>query len=458
MATIEKRAGKNGTTYRITVASGVDSSGKQIRHRRTWKPEPGMTERQIQKALDRAAADFEREIEQGYIADDAQTFDEFSAYVIVLKETSGKKHRTTESYRDLLRRVSPALGHMKLKDIRPQHLNKFYQDISAPGQRATKAKATAKAGLDAKIKDRCSSHEAFAKLADLSPATIDAACRGQTVTEDTARKIAAALSVKHESIFAIARDTRPLSGKTILEYHRFIHTVLAQAEKEMLVPYNAADKATPPQLVPKEVNYFTPAQVRAILDALETEPIKWRVITHLLIVTGCRRGEVAAIKWSAVDLKAGTIRIDCAMNYTSSRGIYENATKTADVRRLHVPSETVALLRDYRQWWVEFRFKLGDTWPDFDYLFLQTDGTPISPDSITKWLRDFSARRGLPHINPHAFRHTAASAMTQSKLDPVTVSKRLGHSRVSTTMDIYAHMFEEADTEACEAIADALIR
>ena len=56
MATIEKQVGKTGTTYRITVYSGFDTQGKRIRHRQTYKPEPGMTARQTEKAVQRAAA------------------------------------------------------------------------------------------------------------------------------------------------------------------------------------------------------------------------------------------------------------------------------------------------------------------------------------------------------------------------------------------------------------------
>ena len=90
---------------------------------------------------------------------------------------------------------------------------------------------------------------------------------------------------------------------TSLEHHRLIHTILAQAEKEMLVPYNAADKAFPPKSSRKEVNYFQPEDISRIMDALETEPIKWRAITELLIVTGCRRGEIMGLKWDRVSSK-----------------------------------------------------------------------------------------------------------------------------------------------------------
>ena len=84
MATIEKISGKTGTTYRISVSGGFDTAGKRIRHRMMWKPTPGMTERQIQKAVQRAAADFERSIEQGFALDNKQTFADYAAYALDL--------------------------------------------------------------------------------------------------------------------------------------------------------------------------------------------------------------------------------------------------------------------------------------------------------------------------------------------------------------------------------------
>ena len=64
----------------------------------------------------------------------------------------------------------------------------------------------------------------------------------------------------------------------------------------------------------------------------------------------------------------------------------------------------------------------------------------------------FSKRRGLPHINPHAFRHTMASILYFNSADSVSISKRLGHAQVSTTANIYAHVMESADHAAPSAI------
>lgn len=458
MAWIERREGKRGVSYRISVSCGMDSLGHQIMRRTTWRPEPGMTARQTEKALARAAADFEREIEQGYALDNRQTFAEYAKYVLTMKGQAGAKRRTLERYEELLERINRAIGHMKLADIRPQHLNSLYQNLQEAGIRKDGGHATMRIDLEAWLKDHKTSKTALAQKAGCAASTLGTAGRGQSIQRSTAEAIARAMGGKLESIFDITVKSTPLSPKTVLEHHRLISTVLGQAEKEMLVPYNAAAKATPPKVDRKEPNYFQPEDIAAILDALEREPLKWRTIIHLLIITGCRRGEVMGLKWDKVDLDRQRITIDRALLVGKSGTAYEDTTKTGDTRYLNIPAETVQLLREYRREQTIMRLKNGDRWNDTGYVFTRDNGRPMNPESVNSWLNDFSKKNGLPHINPHAFRHTAASVLIAAGTDVVTVSKQLGHSSVNTTESFYSHMIEEAKAQATECIADVLLR
>ena len=303
MATIEKITGKTGTTYRISVSGGFDTQGKRIRHRTTYKPDPGMTDRQIQKAVQRAAADFERSIEQGFALDNRQTFAEYAEYVLDLKERTGTKQKTLDRYRELMIRINQAIGHIKLADLRPQHLNSFYKNLAEPGIRIGGGSATAKIDMAAWLKVHKKTRAGIAEAAGVAASTVSAAVKGLTIQESKALSIAKAMGKRPEDIFNITKDGKPLSDKTILAHHRLISLILTQAEKEMLVPYNAAAKATPPKAEKSNPNYFQPETITAILEALEREPLKWRTITHLLIVTGCRRGEIIGLKWDKIDFE-----------------------------------------------------------------------------------------------------------------------------------------------------------
>ena len=288
MANIKKIEGRIGTGYKITVTTGRDSTGKQIRHFKTWKPDRLMTTRQMEKEAQRVAVEFEKEIEQGYQTDKRQTFHDYALYVIDLKERNGAKHNTIRSYRDILRRVDPALGGLKLTDIRPQHLNRLYKSLQSPEERLEGIKAVGKADLPDRL--RWTDPRNTGKGGGSIPYHGHPCLSWEPVNGDKAAAMAAVLEKPVQDLFDMTQNLKPLSNKTVLEHHRFIHTVLDQAEKEMLVPYNAAAKASPPSVSRKTPNYFQPEEITAILDALEDEPEKWRVLTHLLIVTGCRRG------------------------------------------------------------------------------------------------------------------------------------------------------------------------
>ena len=92
------------------------------------------------------------------------------------------------------------------------------------------------------------------------------------------------------------------------------------------------------------------------------------------------------------------------------------------------------------------------------YVFTQDDGSPMNPDSATDWLNKFSKAHDLPHIHPHAFRHTAASTMIASGVDLVTTASELGHSNATTTATIYAHQISEAKAKAEDARAGVFAR
>ena len=139
------------------------------------------------------------------------------------------------------------------------------------------------------------------------------------------------------------------------------------------------------------------------------------------------------------------IHICNSILYKPDIGVYEETPKTeTSIRFMTLPLKTMKLLRKYRAWQNEERLRLGEYYQYQGYVFSQDNGQPMHPDSVKRWLNKFSARHDLPHINPHAFRHTMASMRYFNGVDSVSISKRLGHAQVSTTANIYAHIMEVA--------------
>ena len=394
MASLQERRDKSGKliSYSIRVHRGRGMDGKQLKPwTATFEVSPTWTEKSARKKAEAFAATFEKECKEGVTSDSRQKFAAYCDYVIELKGQRGTKHSTIMLYKHLTERIYPAIGHIKLRELRADHLNDLYSALS-------------KDGLN-------------------------------------------------------KRNGGKLSTKTILEHHRLISTVLEQAVKEGLVPFNVASRATLPKAEHKEVNYFQPEQVAAIRDALEREPMKWKTLVHLLLITGARRGEVLGLKWDKVDFEGNRIYICNSILYAPDIGIYESTPKTERSRRyVALPPETMQLLRQYRAWQAGERLRLGDYYQNQDFLFTQDNGKPMHPDSVTEWLKRFSKRHDLPHINPHAFRHTMASMLYFNGVDSVSISKRLGHAQVSTTANIYAHVMEEADQRNADILSDIFLK
>ena len=116
------------------------------------------------------------------------------------------------------------------------------------------------------------------------------------------------------------------------------------------------------------------------------------------------------------------------------------------------------LLRLHKREPLRLQLANGDRWRHTGFDFTTDDGSNMDPDSITGWHHDFSRRHNLPHINPHAFRHTEASVLLANGPDIVAVSPQLGHASVNTTESFYSHIIEENKAKATECIADVLLR
>ena len=122
-------------------------------------------------------------------------------------------------------------------------------------------------------------------------------------------------------------------------------------------------------------------------------------------------------------------------------------------------------------WQNEQRLLLGDYWKDHitiqhgdgsfetrknERVFTQDNGNPIDPNSITKWVKRFQERNGLPQFTPHTLRHTNISLLIAAGVPIRNISKRAGHAQLSTTQNIYAHAFDTVDEMAADALAEAL--
>lgn len=248
-----------------------------------------------------------------------------------------------------------------------------------------------------------------------------------------------------------------LSTRSIRHAHGVLRTALNHAAAIEVVERNVASIIRPPALQKPEIEILTAEEIADTLAKLKDHPSIFPIVA-LAIGTGARRGEIAALRWSDLDLDAATVRIERALEQTKDGGIQVKAPKTAAGRRtVSLPAFAVAALRDHRRQQLELRMALGiGGGPNDAPVFGDIEGEWPNPYSISDRWRDAVKNRKLPKVTFHALRHSHASALIAAGLDVVAVSRRLGHASPALTLSVYSHLFRNDDGKAAAAIDAAL--
>lgn len=447
MATIQKQ----GRGYKITVSQGYDYSGKRIRQYMSWIPEPGMTEKQIKKELDRQAVLFEEQVKTGASADANIRLADFADKFMTEYAQPYLKPKTVRTYTENLVRIKQALGHIRLCDLKTGHINSFYRNLQESGIR-NRTTAVCKIDLQAKIGTQRGALTAFTNRTSVSRATIKQAIAGQPISQESADAIAQALEVKTSKAFTLTTHGEPLAPASVISYHRTLSSILSRAVKWGYIQINPADAAEKPSLVGHEAAYLEEADARRLLELLQAEPIRWRALITFDLMSGLRRGELLGLRWQDVDLDEHTVKIRQTSNYLPGKGIYVGTPKTASsARPLLLSTAAIMMLLEYKAWQDGQRERMGDIWEDQDGRVFTTDtGAPLFPDSVTQWFSTFIARSGMPKVTVHSLRHTYASLMIADGVPLVVVSRQLGHAQASTTANIYAHAIASAQAKAMQ--------
>lgn len=451
MATIEKR----GNSYRIRASVGYTVGGKQVRPAITWTPEPGMTDRQIEKELARQTAKFEDQVQSNTFVDSRIKFEAFSKKYM---EDFGAQHlkaKTFKTYTENLAKINAAIGHIKLCELKPTHINLFYKNLQEEGVRGATV-AVCKRDIDRFVQRQEITLTAFAASAGVSRATVNAARNRERISRESAEKISAALGEKLTAAFTLEKNMAPLAPATVLAFHRTLSAILSKAVKWGYLQNNPADRAEKPKLDRQEAAYLEENDARRLLALLQKEPIKWRAVITFDLLSGLRRGELLGLRWEDVDLDNSLIQIRQTSNYLPGLGVYTGTPKNTTSRRpLRLSRAAVLMLLEYQRWQDGQKAALFDAWEDQDNrVFTSDTGKPIFPDSVTAWFSDFVRRSELPKVTVHSLRHTYASLMIADGTPLVVISHHLGHAQVSTTNNIYSHVIASAEARAQDAMDD----
>lgn len=240
------------------------------------------------------------------------------------------------------------------------------------------------------------------------------------------------------------------SHATVVKVYTVLHTLFKMAYLADEIPHNPMDKVSRPvprkdEIRETEAQALTVDELRAVLEALEAEPLKWQALVHVLIDTGCRRGECCGLQWEDIDLEGRVLTIRRNLCYTPARGVYVDTPKSGKVREVDIGPETAALLEALK----------GQS--NGEYVFTKENSVePMHPQSPTRYLKKLSVKCGVPDLHPHKLRHTFASIAITAGADVASVSEALGHSDKAVTLRMYTHADAESRRRAAQLFRDAI--
>jgi integrase len=257
-------------------------------------------------------------------------------------------------------------------------------------------------------------------------------------------------------------DDRPsLSTTTVHHIHAIISAALSQAVKWDYLPSNPAAKATAPSIAQQSTDVPSPEVVQKLIaKAVECNDRVMAAAISLAFITGARRGEICALRWSdvtIVDGHGGAIRVERSLSEVADV-VSVKGTKSGSGRTVVLDARSVVMVQEIRTQQEAFSKETGQALVADPYVISQggNGSTPFEPGRLTDRFRLICGRARVRGVRFHDLRHGHASYLISAGIDPVAVSARLGHARTSTTLDIYGHALP-ASGQAAAAVIGSLL-
>jgi integrase len=248
---------------------------------------------------------------------------------------------------------------------------------------------------------------------------------------------------------------RKIGAPTIQKMHKLLRSALGNATKTGLISRNPVTYAKPPSVPFTEMKILDESQVSKFLVSIIGH--KWEALFYLAITTGMRRGELLGLKWDDVDWIKQTIKVDRQVSSTSKTTVKFLPLKTRFSKRIiMLGQKTIAILREQNEHEQSKRLAAANRWVENGLIFTNSRGGPLCPNYMTAEFHKLLEASGLPSIRFHDLRHTAASIMLNNGIPIIVVSRRLGHSKASTTLDVYGHLIDNMQSEAATLMDDLI--
>jgi integrase len=277
---------------------------------------------------------------------------------------------------------------------------------------------------------------------------------------------------------AIARDEtalgHPVGAATLHRIHATLRAALNGAVRAGLIASNPGRWPELPKAARPRPQVWTPALADrwqregwrpavGVWTAAQTAEFLRQVrghrlyaLFHLVALRGLRRGEAAGLRWSDLDLDAGTLTVAGQLQQVGGRMMVAPPKSDAGRRVIALDRTTIAALREHKARQEAERDAAAGKWAETGYVFTTLAGGPVGPDRLTRLFRKLVTASGLPPVTLHGLRHGAATLALAAGTDLKVVQDQLGHSTIVLTADTYTSVLPETARTAAELTAGLL--
>ena len=318
-------------------------------------------------------------------------------------------------------------------------------------------------------------------------------CRVRVVPRIGRKQLAKLTALDLQTLYADL-EASGLSARSVHHTHRCLHRAFVQAQRWSLLARNPCDGATAPRPRRTEMRIWTAEQATIFLASVADDPQASALYT-LALTTGMRQGELLGLRWSDVELAAGTLRVSQVLHRRKGVPTFDTPKTARSRRAIVLSNRATAALRLHRDRQAFRRRVAGDEWQGGDLVFTNATGGPLDPSWVTGRFKQTvegggppkrrgghgsggeqrredragadacrgrdgdspcAERASLPTIRFHDLRHTAATLLLAQGVHTKVVSEMLGHATVSLTLDVYSHWVPTLHEQAAAAMDAAL--
>ena len=430
MASLKKNVKKNGeVVYRVQITLTDKSTNKRKDKVITFKPNQNSSPKQQEKESQKFAMEWEDKLKNGESYEgEEMSFADFSEKWLESRKEDLAYSTYTGYVQIVNNKIVPYFGRYKVARIKPPMIEDFYKTLL--GSHAN--------GSIQKVKNVLSGMFRTAvrwQMIQVNP------CRDAKVAKNQEEETTLKYFTPEQSLMFLR--SLDMEFETVIRGHERID--------DTGKPYLVADYTESRKL-----------------------PLQLKVFYTISLYCGLRKGETLALHWNDIDFENRTISISKSVGKGEEGTVIKKPKTVTSIRTVTFPDDMTPLLKQYRSEYNQYRFSLGTAWQGDGNLFIQDDGKLMGRSTsyqaykrhikrYNEWVRENpeEAKKGgyevLPEIPLHGLRHSCATLLNYLEVNIIDISKILGHAKSSTTMDIYAHSFEEQNTEAANKLNNFLL-